>query len=65
MVWTILLVNLFSITCVLAAAALAWVQREGWGWFLFVAVITYSGAAALGPKIETVMTRVIATQFLV
>jgi len=43
----ILVANLVSIALVVAAAVLCFHKREGWGWFLFVAVLTFSGSSAL------------------
>ncbi len=37
-----LFANLFSLLCVIAAACLAAAGADGWGWFLFVGVITLS-----------------------
>jgi hypothetical protein len=39
---TIIGANLFSIICALAAVYMAVNHIVGWGWFLFVAVITIS-----------------------
>ncbi len=36
-----LLVILPSIICVLTAAILAYKRIEGWGWFLFIAVLLF------------------------
>ncbi|WP_158674504.1 hypothetical protein [Trabulsiella odontotermitis] len=33
------LVVLVPVTCVIMAGILAWQDKEGWGWFLFVAVL--------------------------
>ena len=34
---TMLVVNLFAVVCAVSAAVLCLRQREGWGWFLFIA----------------------------
>jgi hypothetical protein len=31
-----LAIALTSITCIVTAACMAWHERKGWGWFLFV-----------------------------
>ena len=38
----LLLSNLSALACVIAAAALAVNQIEGWGWFLFVGLLMTS-----------------------
>lgn len=31
----------FSLVCLAASIPLMWVQREGWGWLLFVAFLAW------------------------
>jgi uncharacterized membrane protein HdeD (DUF308 family) len=40
-----------SMTCVAAAAFLAWHQRKGWGWFLFVGFLV----AATLPNVTNIV----------
>ena len=35
-----LICNLTSLACALVGGWLAWNQREGWGWFLFMTYLT-------------------------
>ncbi|MFT4162830.1 hypothetical protein [Shinella sp.] len=41
--FVVFLNSIVPITCILAAAALAWRGTEGWGWFLFAAVLIVWG----------------------
>lgn len=34
--------NVVAISCVIAAAVLAYKGLDGWGWFLFVALLTHT-----------------------
>jgi hypothetical protein len=43
----ILAVNAVSITLVVFAGILCLRQKEGWGWFLFAAILTFSGSSAI------------------
>lgn len=49
---TLLVANALPILCVLCATVLAFRQREGWGWLLFIAVLTSSVPKAMD-KIPT------------
>lgn len=49
---TFLAVNALPIICVLCATVLAFRQQEGWGWLLFIAVLTSSVPKAMD-KIPT------------
>jgi hypothetical protein len=33
-------INAVSVICTVVAAILAFHQKDGWGWFLFIAVVT-------------------------
>lgn len=39
---TFLLRNIVSLACVIAASLLAKADVEGWGWFLFASLATFS-----------------------
>ncbi|WP_164903024.1 hypothetical protein [Rhizobium leguminosarum] len=39
--------NLVSVTLAITAGVLCLKQREGWGWFLFGALATFAGHAAI------------------
>jgi len=41
MVGFAIMANIASVACALAAAFLAYQGKDGWGWFLFVAVILH------------------------
>lgn len=43
----ILAVNAVSITLVIFAGILCLRQKEGWGWFLFAAILTFSSSSAI------------------
>lgn len=45
-----LVANLASIFCALAALFLAYHGRDGWGWFLFIAVLCHAGVEFKGGK---------------
>jgi hypothetical protein len=39
---TVLYFNAIPIICIFLAAALMWNGKEGWGWFIFIAIVTAS-----------------------
>lgn len=39
--------------CAVAAAVLAWGRRDGWGWFLFVALLTYPAGKLIEPSVRS------------
>jgi len=43
----ILALNLVSVTFAIIAGTLCFKQRDGWGWFLFAALITFAGRAVI------------------
>jgi uncharacterized membrane protein HdeD (DUF308 family) len=48
----IILAYLFPTICVIASAVLLWGRREGWGWFLLVAALSFPAARVLQPALS-------------
>ncbi|NEJ46628.1 hypothetical protein [Rhizobium leguminosarum] len=45
--YQIVAINMVSITLAISAGVLCLKQRPGWGWFLFGALATFAGHAAI------------------
>lgn len=47
----LLAANLPAVACVIAAAVIAHADKDGWGWFLFVAVL-FGSVSVVGPRAD-------------